>query len=54
MAAINWVGQTNQRLYQCRLLQEQICAGQEPALQQALDDARPIVVILMSWRWLPG
>ncbi|WP_369857798.1 DUF6586 family protein [Candidatus Thalassolituus haligoni] len=39
MAAINWVGQTNQRLYQCRLLQEQICAGQEPALQQALDDA---------------
>jgi hypothetical protein len=33
---MNWVGQTNQRLYQCRLLLEQSPAAAEASLSQAL------------------
>ena len=38
MAAINWVGQTNQRLYQCRLMLEQVELAVNHALATALED----------------
>ncbi|WP_368501369.1 DUF6586 family protein [Oceanobacter sp. 5_MG-2023] len=50
---MNWVGQTNQRLYQCRLLLEQLPAAAEAnqgqALTQGLNDAA-LLQLLAAYR----